>query len=227
MERTQEQNDRRNKIIKDIIKKRPDANGCTYEDDSYFDHDRNYRRIRQVPSKKLFGYDPLELTTLGLLDSGYALRESICQIYDKGQTQKINRFHDRISNPLRIHIRSEGIPGLYTVRTRASRLGYIYAHDLDEAQRVADVTYGFTIVGKLDRWGEQLAISVNFNRVGTVADLNDSNKGDVQTLNNAIKSARAEIERNIVAIKDYEQDLIAIQMSELSQLSASFEESAA
>ena len=227
MERTQEQNDRRNKIIKDIIKKRPDANGCTYEDDSYYDYDRNYRRIRQVPSKKFFGYDPLELTTLGLLDSGYALRESICQIYEKGVTQKCNRFHDRISNPLRIHIRSEGIPGLYTVRTRESRLGYIHAHDLDEAQRVADVTYGFTTVGKIDRWGEQLVISVNFSRVGTVTDLNDSNKGDVGALNDKIKSAREVIERNIASIKGYEQDLIAIQMSELSQLSASFEESAA
>jgi hypothetical protein len=227
MERTQEQNDRRSKIIIDIIKKRPDANGCTYTAVGYYDYDRKYERTRMVPSKKFFGYDPLELATLGLLDSGYALHESICQIYEKGITQKINRFHDRISNPLRIHIRSVGVPGLYTVRTRASRLGYIYAHDIEEAQRVADVTYGFTLVGKLDRWGEPLNISVNFSRVGVVTDLNNSNKGDVQALNDAIKSAREEIERNIAAIKSYEQDLIAIQMSELSQLSASFEESAA
>jgi hypothetical protein len=227
MERTQEQNDRRIKIIKDIVKKRPDANGCTYTAVGYYDYDRKYERTRMVPSKPFFGYDPLELATLGLLDSSYALSESICQIYEKGVTQKYNRFHERISNPLKAHIRRVGVPGLYTVRTRASRLGYIYAHDLDEAQRVADVTYGFTVAGKLDRWGEQLVITVNFSRVGTVTDLNDSNKTDVGVLNDKIKSAREVIERNVASIKGYEQDLIAIQMSELSQLSASFEESEA
>jgi hypothetical protein len=227
MELTQAQINRRNVIIKDIIQKRPTVNGCTYETDEYFDHDRNYRRKRMVPSKAFFGYDVEELYTLGLNDGGWTLRNIIQELYEKGWTQKQNRFDERICDPIRNYIRKAGIPGLYSVRTTKSQLGFVYAHDLAEAQRVADIAYGFVIVGKLDRWGDPLSLSVGFRKQGTVAELNVSNQDDVNRIKGKIESARREIEKTEKLIVGYENDLIAIQMSEMSQLTTSFEEDAA
>ncbi len=226
MELTKTQINRRNIIIKDIIQKRPTINGCVYEEDSYYDHDRNYRRKRMVPSKPFFGYDPEELYTLGLHDGGWSLRRIIEELYEKAWTQKQNRFEERISCNMRDHIRKVGIPGLYSVRTSKSQLGFVYAHDLAEAQRVADIAYGFVIVGKLDRWGDPLTLSVGFRKQGTVADLNVTNQDDVNRIKGKIESARREIEKTEKQICEYENDLIAIQMSEMSQLTTSFEEDA-
>jgi hypothetical protein len=227
MELTQAQINRRNIIIKDIIQKRPTVNGCTYEEDSYFDHDRNYRRKRMVPNKAFFGYDPEELYTLGLNDGGWALRSVIQDLYEKAWVQKQNRFDERICDPIREFIRKVGIPGLYSVRTSKSQLGFVYAHDLAEAQRVADIAYGFVIAGKKDRWGDELTLSVGFRKQGTVAELNVTNQDDVDRIKSKIASAQRDIEKTNKLIEGYENDLIAIQMSELSQLSASFEEDAA
>ncbi len=227
MELSQKQINRRNAIIKDIIQKRPTLNGCTYEEDSYFDYDRNYRRTRMVPSKPFFGYDPEELITLKLGDNGYELWNSIESLYEKGHRQKLNRFNERICNPLSDFIRKSGIPGLYAVRTSKSSLGYVYACDLAEAGRVADIAYGFVVAGKTDRWGVPLKISVGFRRQGTVAELNVTNQEDVNRIKGRIESARLEIEKTEKLIAEYENDLIAIQMSEMSQLSTSFEEDSA
>jgi len=227
MSLTEKQQKRRREVIEDIIKKRPVSNGCTYTSEKYYDYDRNYERTKMIPSKSFFGYDPAELVSLELHNSGYQLSESMYEIYDKAITQKMNRFEERICSSLLKHIRNVGVTGLYSVRTRLGNLGYIYANDLSEAQRVADVTYGFTIAGKKDRWGEPISLSVGFNRSGTIAELNSSNESDVARLNEKIRNAKESIETLKGQISDHEQDLIAIQMSELSQLSASFEESAA
>jgi hypothetical protein len=227
MELTQAQINRRNIIIKDIIQKRPTVNGCTYETDEYFDHDRNYRRKRMVPNKSFFGYNPEELFTLGLNDGGWALRNIIQELYEKGWTQKQNRFDERICDPIRNYIRKVGIAGLYSVRTSKSNLGFVHARDLAEARRVADIAYGFVVAGKKDRWGDELTLSVGFRKQGTVAELNVSNQDDVDKIKSQIKSAQADIEKTNKRIAGYENDLIAIQMSEMSQLTATFEESTA
>jgi hypothetical protein len=227
MSLTEKQQKRRKEVIADIIQKRPTSNGCTYTPEKYYDYDRNYERTRMIPNKRFFGYDPTELASLELQDNGYSLRESMIELYDKGLTQKINRFDERICSTLKQHIRNVGVPGLYSVRTPISNLGFIYANDLAEAQRVADVTYGFTITDKKDRWGEQVELSVHFRRCGTVAELNTSNKYDVSRLSEKIIAAKESIEKLKGQISDHEQDLIAIQMSELSQLSACFEEGVA
>jgi hypothetical protein len=141
--------------------------------------------------------------------------------------QKQNRFDERICDPIRDFIRKVGIPGLYSIRTSKSQLGFVYAHDLAEAQRVADIAYGFVIAGKKDRWGDELTLSVGFRKQGTVAELNVTNQDDVDRIKSKIASAQRDIEKTNKLIEGYENDLIAIQMSELSQLSASFEEDAA
>jgi hypothetical protein len=227
MSLTEKQQKRRREVIEDIIQKRPTSNGCTYTSEKYYDYDRNYERTKMIPSKSFFGYDPAELVSLELHNSGYQLRESMYEIYEKGHTQKMNRFDERICSALLKHIRNVGVPGLYRVRTSLSNLGFIYANNLSEAQRVADVTYGFTIAGKKNRWGDQVELAVGFHRCGTVAELNASNESDVARLNEKIRDAKESVERILGQISDHEQDLIAIQMSELSQLSASFEEDAA
>ena len=227
MELTQKQIKRRNAIIQDIIQKRPTINGCTYEVEEYFDYDRNYDRKRMVPSKTFFGYNPEELWTLGLGDSGWSLRCVLEELYEKAHVQKQNRFDERICDKLRDFVRTVGIPGLYTVRTSKGSLGYVCAQDLDEAQRVADIAYGFVVAGKKDRWGDPLTLSVSFGKQGTVAELNVSNQEDVDRIKNKIEQAQRDIEKTEKLITGYENDLIAIQMSEMSQLTTSFEEDAA
>jgi hypothetical protein len=226
-ELTQAQIARKAEIIKDIIKKRPDLNGCSYTSEKYYDYERNYERVRMIPSKRFFGYDPEELFTLGLNDPGYRLREAMFTIFDKGIQQKMNRFDDRISDPLRKFVSKIGIPGLYRVKTSVNSVGHVYAVTLEEASRVADVSYGFVVAGKKNRWGDPETLSVNFAKQGTVGDLNVSNQYDVGRIRERIVDAEATIEKQRALITKYETELMAIQMSELSQLDSSFEESAA
>jgi hypothetical protein len=227
-ELTQTQVERRSEIIKDIIKKRPELNGCTYTSERYYDYDRNYERVRMVPNKPLFGYDPDELYTLRLSINGYTLRESLSELYDrKGITQKQNRFEERIVNPLRNHVSNVGIIGLYRVRTSRTNVGHVHAVSLEEAKRVADITYGFLIAGKTDRWGEDETLRVSFSSQGGVGDIGSSNQRDVENIKSSIESAREKIATCKKDIKQYEAELMAIQMSELSQLDSIVEEDAA
>jgi hypothetical protein len=218
---------RRNAIIKDIIQKRPTENGCTYTAESYFDYERNYQRTRMVPSKKLFGYDPAELSTLGFRKTGYDLTYTLRSLFDKGVRQKYNRFEERIGEPLRQFVYNTGVPGLYSVSTRSNDVGFIYAVDLKEAIRIADVSYGFIIAGKSDRWGDPLKLSVQFKKHGKVEDLHMSNQDDVKSILRQIEYAKKEVGKINQNIERFEAELIAIQMSELSQLSASFEDDSA
>jgi hypothetical protein len=227
MELTEVQIVRRNIIIKDIIQKRPTLNACTYREETYYDPDRKYRRNRLIPNKEFFGYDPDELWTLGLQKSGWALTRVVQELYSKALTQKINRFDDRICEPLREFVLKLGITGLYSVRTSKNKLGFVHAIDLAEAGRVADVAYGYLIVGKNDRWGDPMKLRVCFNKQGTVSELNVTNQSDVESLKNKIKTAKREIENTENFIEGWKNDIVAIQMSEMSQLSAVFEESAA
>lgn len=227
MSLTEEQTKRKNVILQDLIQKRPTAKGCTYESDQYFCHDRNYYRTRMVPSKTFFGYDPSELYELQFSEAGWTLRSELSELFDKAITQKANRIEERITQPLNDFVRTEGIPGLYSVSTAKSQLGYIHAVDRAEAERVADIAYGFVIAGKTDRWGDPLKISVRFRRQGTVADLNQNNQRDIERLNKRIEEAHQEIAKTKELIAEYENDLVAIQMSEMSQLATSFEEDAA
>jgi hypothetical protein len=226
-ELTQSQIERKAEIIKDIIKKRPELNGCTYTSEKYFDYDRNYERTRMIPSKKFFGYDPEELVTLRLNISGYHLVEALNSIFDKGITQKQNRFEERIVDPVQTHTRTVGIPGLYSVRTSATNVGHVHAVSLEEAKRVADITYGFLIAGKTDRWGDEETLRVGFSQIGGVVDISAKNKRDVENIKDRIVSANETIAKAQKNIAQYESELIAIQMAELSQLDSIIDESAA
>ena len=227
MDLTETQVLRRKKIVEDIILKRPAAYGCTYETEVYYDYDRNYQRKRMIPSKPFFGHDPAELKTLGLVDGGWGVGSVIRDLFEKAHTQKENRFEERIGGPVRQFIASAGIPGLYSVRTTRNPIGHVYAVNMEEAKRVADIAFGFVVAGQKDRWGGQLELSVSFNKLGDVADLNVSNQRDVDKLKDRIETAQNEIEARKELIKRCETELMAIQMSEISQLSASFEENAA
>jgi hypothetical protein len=223
---TEKQFARRAEIIKDIIKKRPELNGCTYTTESYYDYDRKYERTHMIPSKPLFGYDPSELYSLGLNINGYSLRETLYSLYDKAITQKQNRFEERITKPLSKHVTDSGIPGLYRVRTSRTNVGHVHAVSLEEAKRVAEIAYGFLIAGKTDRWGDPDTLRVSFKTQGGVGDLNSNNQKDVDQIKQRIESAREKIEQTKQDIAQYEAELMSIQMSELSQFDSIAEEDA-
>jgi hypothetical protein len=221
------QQNRRREIVEDIILKRPAEHGCSYETEEYYDYDRNYRRKRMIPSKQFFGHDPEELMTLDLVGGGWAVESTIRDIFEKAHRQKCNRFEERIGEPVRNFVHKIGIPGLYSVRTTSNPIGHVYAVNMEEARRVADIAFGFVIAGQKDRWGDPLELSISFYQQGDVADLNVSNQRDVKKLKSRIETAQNEIEGREKLIKRCETELMAIQMSEISQLSASFEENVA
>ena len=222
-EHTPKQLARREEIVKDIIKKRPEAYGCTYEVETYYDYERNYERKRMVPNKQFFGYDPEELVKLDLHEGGWRMTDMIRSVFDKATVQKANRFEERIVDPLRSHISNAGVEGLYKVQTGDGGVGFVYAKNLNEAKRVADVTFGFLISGKVDRWGEPRSLSVRWARRGTPGDIGANNKDDVERIRSRIARAKETIETANRNIAQYEAELMAIQMSELSQLDSSYE----
>ena len=211
---------RRNDIIKDIVKKRPTENGCTYTTKSEYDHSRGYRRNVMVPSKKFFGYCPLELGTLGFYRmSDFDIVNLVRPLFAKAITQKSNRFTERIISPLRTHIGEVGAPGLYKVRGGGRSLGYVHAVNLAEAVRVADVTYGFTIAGKVDRHGGALRLDVYFNQFGDLSLLACENQKDIDTINSRIKAELQRIKVYQDSIDKLKNDIIAIQMGSINQMS--------
>jgi len=210
---------RRAQIIKDIVKKRPSEHGCTYTVKRIYDYDRGYYRNHMIPDKAFFGHCPIELYTLGVEGlSGLGLTKVIRDIFDKGITQKKNRFHERIVRPVRTYVSDVGIPGLYRVRTSAVPLGYVHAVSQEEAVRVASVTYGFVVVGKETRYGDPERLHVAFSRSGSVVELNALNQADVDDINNKILTIEESIERNKKQIEKFKNDIIAIQMGAITQL---------
>ena len=211
---------RRNDIIKDIVKKRPTENGCTYTTKSEYDYSRGYRRNVMVPSKKFFGYCPLELGALGFYRmNDLDIAQLIRLLFAKAITQKSNRFTERIISPLRTHISEVGAPGLYKVRAGGSSLGYVHAVNLAEAVRVADVTYGFTIAGKVDRYGDAQRLDVRFSQFGDLSLLANENQKDIDTINSRIKALMQSIKVYQDSVAKLKNDIIAIQMGSINQIS--------
>lgn len=211
---------RRNVIIKDIVKKRPTENGCTYTTKSEYDYNRGYRRNVMVPSKKFFGYCPIELGALGFYRiNDFDTEQAIRPLFAKAITQKSNRFIERIVSPLRTYINEVGAPGLYKVRADHSSLGYVHAVNLAEAVRVADVTYGFTVAGKIDRYGDAVRLDVRFNQFGDLSLLACENQKDIDVINNRIDILMNNIKVYQDSVAKLKNDIIAIQMGSINQIS--------
>lgn len=211
---------RRNVIIKDIVKKRPTENGCTYTTKSEYDYNRGYRRNVMVPSKKFFGYCPIELGALGFYRiNDFDTEQAIRPLFAKAITQKSNRFIERIISPLRTYINEVGAPGLYKVRADHSSLGYVHAVNLAEAVRVADVTYGFTVAGKIDRYGDAVRLDVRFNQFGDLSLLACENQKDIDVINNRIDILMNNIKVYQDSVAKLKNDIIAIQMGSINQIS--------
>lgn len=210
---------RRNDIIKDIVKKRPTENGCTYTTKSEYDYSRGYRRNIMVPSKKFFGYCPIELGALGFYCNDFDTEKAIRPLFAKAIKQKLNRFNERITRPLMTHINTVGASGLYKVRAHGSSLGYVHAVNLAEAVRVADVTYGFTIAGKIDRYGNAQQLEVRFDQFGDLSLLACENQKDIDTINSRIKALMQNIKLYQASVDKLKNDIIAIQMGSINQIS--------
>lgn len=218
---------RSEEIIRDIMKKRPEGNGCTYTTETYWCHDRGYQRKRMVPSKPFFGYDPHELAALKLVggtgSDRYSVELLIRMYFDKAQTQKINRWHERIADPVWRHIRDVGIPGVYEVRVDGTKAGTVIADNLSFAKRIAEVSFGFLVAGKKDRWGGDQEVTVRYYGQGDVTTLSSNNNEAIQDLKRKIDDMKSEIAKKEQLIAQHEATINAIQITEISQMSSQFE----
>jgi len=215
-------NKRIKEIIEDILKKRPTANGCSLSTEHYYDYERRYHRARIISDKEFFGYDPIELYELGFRNPGRC-RLMLEELYTKGITRKLNRLDERLLIPVRAFVNNNGIPGVYRVFTSDERLGLIYAADRNEARRIADVTFGYLVLNKTDRYGAEARLFVRFESIGDISSVSVENEKAIEALKrkmNGLKTTAEGIAKNIA---DTETLITAIQLSALSQLSATFE----
>lgn len=213
----EEQIIRRNEIFKDIIKKRPVLNGCTYTCDERYDYDRGYYRKLMVPDKKFFGYDAEEIYEL-FVNESWLFKNIAKELFEKGITQKINRLNERLVQPVSDFARTDGIPGMYSVRTYESECGYVYAQDYKEAVRIADVTYGYLIVGKKNCYGDDLSLIVNFNSTQGLDDLSSMQQNKIDSINVKIMKVKEAMAQSEARIKMLEHHIIAIQMGAITQM---------
>lgn len=219
MSLTEKQIERKRVIVADLIKKRPELNGCTYSEEEYYDHERRYYRKRMIPSVEFFGFDPVELYELSVKGE-WTLRDFLRDEYSKGVTNKFNRIDERITAKLSNYIRKIGIPGLYSVSTYNAELGVVCAEDLAQAQRIADVTFGFMIAGKKDRWGDPCTLNVSFSSQGGREKIHSANEITVKRIEKAISRKEEMISEARKEIEELQARLVSIQLSEMSQITA-------
>ena len=210
---------RRDQIIDDLLLKRPTANGCTYEDESYFDYGQRRDRVRPVPSHDGYGYSDQALFNLGLHERYLVERYVRTRFYSgkwdgdlrRGQrggvTRKTNRIWERIMCPIR-RIARAGDCGIYNVMTSSygESICHIHAVDKPTAERVAEVMFGYLIADPARMHVEFVEVTTDPTAVisrneKVVADINKSiskDEADLVELQDDIRRKKARLDAVLI-----------------------------
>ena len=197
---------RRDQIIDDLLLKRPTANGCTYEDERYYDFDRGEYRTRAVSSHKTFGYGDEVLFQLGLhsyrsvetyvrqMFYGGKIEAQLTRGQRGGVTRKANRIWDRIGSAVsRIQTHGTESSALYEVKAGrwGDIVGHVYADDVESARVLASVTFGYLVSGPADIYVRVAQITDD------VSVLNDWNEKATEVIREEIKRNEKLISKKI------------------------------
>ena len=145
----------RNAIIKDLLKKTPQAEMGHDNENMHFDIDYKYcdrynkYRNLQTCSKEYWGYTWEQLIMCGLWCDG-GVGDAVQEQADgvgkvlswKAKNRRVNRIEDRIGRKLYKLVRSGKVPGIYRVTRSYDNVGAVAADSLGHAQQIASVTYG-------------------------------------------------------------------------------------
>ena len=206
---------KRNKIIDDLLLKRPHGpKGRKYSDISYTDScEYNYTTGREVavciPSDPCYGYGPETLFSLGFR-SVIEVKTYVKNRWFAGKngweigrrrstiTRRANRIWDRISKSVK-QVSKEGRCGIYKVKIphQHHTLGYIFGRDGEEAKLIINNFFP----------AQRNGYAISFVEIGSVKKLADYN-ASVKT---GFEERVTQLQRQI---KDAEEHIEAIRTQE-------------
>lgn len=226
----------RDKYIDDLLRARPQGPNhpqqkITYVKDEvsrdWCSKDCEYKyKYELIPSHPMWGYTAEQIFSIGLMD-----KDSVDQYvrerwfdgkgsYSLGRkkatvTRRVNRLWERLEDVIR-KVKREGGVGIYNVRNGYYRddgeFGNIYATSPEEAQRFADMFFGYLSGDK--------RLRVEFVRFGTPPEVISLNAKTIQDGASRIQQYESKIEQLQKMIDDQRMRIETLSMIESQQLSA-------
>ena len=184
----------RDAIIDDLLRKRPRGQLAAsmeyHERHAWCSRTGRYRTVVQCGDPN-WGYDSMTLYRLQLIGL------SDCRTYVRNRwgcpastvTRRANRIWDRIQAGVGT-VRREGAPGFWSVNRRYDEVTRIWAHDKEEAERIAS-TFFAPILGALDT-----PLQITFAGVGYPTQMLQYDAARTQTVITKINRLKKEIVEN-------------------------------
>ena len=218
----------RDAIIEDLLRARPRGpvgRRVTYTVKEEYDYDKDKYVKTPVPSDSQWGYSDQEIYSLDLrskedveryvLDRWFEGKSSWALGRQKATlTRRVNKlWNDRIEDTVNRVFRAGG-DGIYSVRKGYYRndgeFGHIYASSKEEAQRFADMFFGYLVPGSNPR--------IEFVRFGTPKEVVVLNAKTIQRAAENIKKYQEKIENMENAIEQQKMWLDTLTTVEQQQL---------
>ncbi len=192
----------RDRIIDDLLLKRPTAKGCTYTDEENYDPRRARYRTLPVPNLQAFGYTDAELFRLGfkylcevetyVKDRFYngMYNSKLTKGQRGGVSRKANRIWERIDPAIRRLIK-RGDCGVYEIKSsiHGDYIGCIHAVDKDTAIHVAKTMFGYLVSNV-----EKIAVKI--------IEITDDLTAVIERNAHIIKALNSAIDRRSASVKD-------------------------
>lgn len=217
-------------IIEDLLRARPRGpvgKRVTYTVNEEYDYDKHKHVRTPVPSDDQWGYSDQEIYSLDLRSKDdvekYVLNRWFegKSVWNLGRqkatlTRRVNKlWNDRIEDIV-IRVSRRGGAGIYSVRKGYYRsdgeFGHIYASTKEEAQRFADMFFGYLVPDSNPR--------IDFIRFGTPKEVVVLNAQTIHRAAENIKRFQDKIEEMMNAIAQQKMWLDTLHTVEKQQLDA-------
>ena len=223
----------RDAIIEDLLRARPRGpvgRRVTYTVKEEYDYDKDKYVTIPVPSDDQWVYTDQEIYSLDLRSKD-DVEKYILERWFEGKsswglgrqkatlTRRVNKLWNNRIEDIVVRVSRKGGDGIYSVRKGYYRgdgeFGHIYASTKEEAQRFADMFFGYLIPESNPR--------IEFIRFGTPKEVVVLNAKTVQRASDNIKKYQKKIEEMKEAITRQEMWLDTLHTVERQQLDAEIE----
>lgn len=218
----------RDAIITDLLRARPRGpvgRRVTYTVDEKYDYNKERYTMKSIPSDEQWGYSDEEIYSLNLRSKD-EVEKYIRDRWFEGKgswslgrqkatvTRRVNKlWTDRIEDVV-VRVSRSGGAGIYSVRKGYYRndgeFGHIYASTKEEAQRFAEMFFGYLVPEGNPR--------IDFVRFGTPKEVVILNAQTIQRAAGNIKKYQEKIEEMKKAILQQEMWLDTLNTVEQQQL---------